>query len=330
MADSTRPVDKGNAEDVRKQKARERNLRYRQNHPEVGRRYYLANRERILRASKAYREKVSEKRKAQQREYYEKNKSLILSRQKTDRGKATRKRYATKVASDPKKLKKKREMDRLYSKRYRERHPEKRKESSKRYRDENKQAAKESFRKRVSKDPEKYREAAARKSRKHRAAFMQKNGACYSTLRRKSDAQFAMVLALRSRVGVALSRQNARKSNRTLKLVGCTTSELMAHLESKFAPGMSWQNRSEWHIDHIVPLAAFDLSDQDQQNQAFHFTNLQPLWATENLRKSNKVPGQHLFGFACAAKIAEGDRPRLRRQAKNGTRQHGNDKHRSV
>jgi len=322
MADSTQPVDKGNAEDVRKQKARERNLRYRQNHPEAGRRYYLANRDRILRASKAYRERVGEKRKAQQREYYEKNKSLILSRQKTDRGKATRKRYAAKVASDPKKLKKKREMDRLYSKRYRERHPDKRKESSKRYRDENKQAAKESFRKRVSKDPEKYREAAARKSRKHRAAFVQKNGACYSTLRRKRDAQFAMVLALRSRVGVALSRQNARKSNRTLKLVGCTTSELMAHLESKFAPGMSWENRSEWHIDHIVPLAAFDLSDPDQQSQAFHFTNLQPLWATENLRKSRKLPGQVLFGFAYAAKIADAASAKPKKRRKDGG-QHG-------
>jgi len=324
MADSTQPVDKGNAEDVRKQKARERNLRYRQNHPEAGRRCYLANRDRILRASKAYRERVGEKRKAQQREYYEKNKSLILSRQKTDRGKATRKRYAAKVASDPEKLKKKREMDRLYSKRYRERHPERRKQIQKRYRTNNADACRESAKKTIAKDPEKYRKAWTLNSRKHRAAFVQKNGACYSTLRRKRDAQFAMALALRSRIGVALSRQNARKSNRTLKLVGCTTSELMSHLESKFAPGMSWENRGRhgWHIDHIIPLAKFDLRDPHQQSVAFHYTNLQPLWAKDNLRKSCKLPGQVLFGFAYAAKIADAASAKPKRRRKDGG-QHG-------
>jgi hypothetical protein len=291
-----------------------------------GRRYYLANRDRILAQCKEYRERNKEAKKASDKAYYEANKEKIKGRSKSPQGRATQKKYAAKVASDPKKLKKKREMDRLYSRRYRERHPEKRKESSKRYRDKNKQAAKEYFRKRVSKDPEKYRESAASRSRKHRAAFVQKHGACYSTLRRKRDAHFATAVTIRSRVGVALSRQNARKSNRTLKLVGCTTSELMAHLESKFAPGMSWENRGEWHIDHIVPLAAFDLSDKDQQAAAFHYTNLQPLWKKDNLAKGSKVPGQVLFGFAYAAKIADGMiSMRQVGRRKDGTRQHGHD-----
>jgi hypothetical protein len=310
MAKSKRP---GNSRQSESEAEREQRLEYH-------RRYYRENRDRLLRAGKAYRESVGEKRKAQQREYYEKNKSLILSRQKTDRGRSARKRYATKVASDPARLKKKREMDRLYSKRYRERHPERRKQSLKKYRTNNADACRISAQSRIAKDPEKYRKAKARDSRKHRAAFAQKNGACYSTLRRRRDAQFAMVLALRSRVGVALSRQNARKSNRTLKLVGCTTSELMSHLESQFAPGMSWENRSEWHIDHIIPLAKFDLKDPVQQAAAFHFTNLQPLWATENMRKSNKVSGQHLFGFAYAVRVVSTDLLPVQEQPKDGAR----------
>lgn len=65
----------------------------------------------------------------------------------------------------------------------------------------------------------------------------------------------------------------------------------MKHLEAKFAPGMTWDNYGVdgWHIDHIMPLAAFDLTDEQQRQQACHYTNLQPLWAAENLAKGAKV-----------------------------------------
>jgi hypothetical protein len=63
---------------------------------------------------------------------------------------------------------------------------------------------------------------------------------------------------------------------------------LKIHLESKFQPGMTWENhgRNGWHIDHIKPLCSFDLTDLMQLRQACHYTNLQPLWAKENLRKN--------------------------------------------
>jgi hypothetical protein len=74
-----------------------------------------------------------------------------------------------------------------------------------------------------------------------------------------------------------------------MELVGCTPLDLMAHLESKFLLGMTWENRHLWHIDHIIPCDAFDLIDPGQQRACFHWTNLQPLWSSDNLSKSNKI-----------------------------------------
>ena len=82
-----------------------------------------------------------------------------------------------------------------------------------------------------------------------------------------------------------------RKNNKSAKthhLLGCTFEELKMHLESQFVNDMSWDNMGKWHIDHIVPLAAFDLTKEENQKLAFHHTNLQPLWAIDNLKKGAK------------------------------------------
>ena len=79
-----------------------------------------------------------------------------------------------------------------------------------------------------------------------------------------------------------------------MELVGCTMPELMSHLEKRLLPGMSWENRSLWHIDHKRPCASFDLTDPAQQRQCFHYTNLQPLWGRDNCSKGKKVPVESL------------------------------------
>ena len=108
----------------------------------------------------------------------------------------------------------------------------------------------------------------------------------YVRRRRKTDPQFRLAHILRRRLSHAL--KGTAKSARTLELLGCPIDHLVRHLESKFQPGMSWGNQGEWHVDHIRPLASFDLTDPHQQRQAFHWTNLQPLWAAENIRKNAK------------------------------------------
>lgn len=79
---------------------------------------------------------------------------------------------------------------------------------------------------------------------------------------------------------------NLRKSDSVLKIIGCDIQWLMAWLEVHFRPGMNWENYGPvWHIDHRRPCASFDLTDPQQQRQCFHWTNLQPLFAGENLSK---------------------------------------------
>jgi hypothetical protein len=110
----------------------------------------------------------------------------------------------------------------------------------------------------------------------------------YEKARIQVDEAFRLTKNLRHRVRQAI--KGFTKSARTLELFGCTPEELKKHLESQFKPDMTWENYGYrgWHIDHIRPCADFDLSDPEQQRQCFHYTNLQPLWAEENLRKSNK------------------------------------------
>ena len=145
------------------------------------------------------------------------------------------------------------------------------------------------------------------------------------------DDLFKLQQNMRTRISAVLSRSGSSKNCRTMDLVGCTASELRAHIEGKFLPGMTWSNKGHdgWHIDHIVPLSRFDLTDHEQQAAAFHYTNLQPLWAEDNLRKSDKLPGQYLFGFAYAANIALGDPQPRRKKAKDGGK-HSDDLHADV
>jgi hypothetical protein len=78
-----------------------------------------------------------------------------------------------------------------------------------------------------------------------------------------------------------------------MELLGCTIDFFKNHLESKFVEGMSWQNYGKgWHIDHIIPCVSFDLSKPEEQRKCFHFSNLQPLWAVDNIRKGTKIVQQ--------------------------------------
>jgi hypothetical protein len=103
--------------------------------------------------------------------------------------------------------------------------------------------------------------------------------------RRMQEPAYRLQNALRARLYDAL--QGKRKTAPTLEMLGCTTKELRVYIEGLWQEGMTWENYGVhgWHIDHIVPCDSFDLSDPAQQRECFHYTNLQPLWAGDNLAK---------------------------------------------
>lgn len=100
------------------------------------------------------------------------------------------------------------------------------------------------------------------------------------------DPSFKLLVRLRSRQNRSIAY--GHKSKTTLALLGCTVEQCWIHLESQFTEGMTRENYGEWHIDHIRPLVSFNLSDLEQQKIAFHYSNLQPLWAIDNIKKGGK------------------------------------------
>jgi hypothetical protein len=108
----------------------------------------------------------------------------------------------------------------------------------------------------------------------------------YFKRRYSTDVKFRVAHLLRRRLAAALHGNH--KAGSAVRDLGCTIPELKAHLEQRFQPGMSWDNHGAWHIDHVKPLASFDLTDAVQVQKACNYSNLQPLWAGDNLKKGAK------------------------------------------
>ena len=103
--------------------------------------------------------------------------------------------------------------------------------------------------------------------------------------RRDADSLYRLSENIRSIVRKTLSRN--KQSHNTTDIIGCSFEEFKLHIEQQFLPGMSWENRNEWHLDHIIPISfAKTVDDIISLN---HYTNFRPLWAIDNLKKSNKI-----------------------------------------
>jgi 5-methylcytosine-specific restriction endonuclease McrA len=105
--------------------------------------------------------------------------------------------------------------------------------------------------------------------------------------KRNTDPLFKLADCVRSRINKVFRGES--KSKKTLDILGCTFKELIKYTEKLFQPGMSWENhgRIGWHIDHIIPLSS--AKNKEELLKLCHYTNLQPLWALDNLKKSNKI-----------------------------------------
>jgi hypothetical protein len=110
----------------------------------------------------------------------------------------------------------------------------------------------------------------------------------YEAFRKLHNVEYRMLCNLRNRLRLALMSNS--KFGKTTELIGCSISKLKNYIEKKFTKGMTWNNygRNGWHIDHIKPCVKFDLSKKAEQKRCFHYTNLQPLWAVDNIIKGSK------------------------------------------
>ncbi len=173
------------------------------------------------------------------------------------------------------------------ARRFRERHRDRISEKQRIWRAAN--------REQVNQQARKYREihkiklARRRRERyRHRAEKDRQNRIRRNIL--LTNPNFRIRLYLSNRFRQAIRKSGGLKINRMIKLIGCSIEDFWIYLESKFEPGMTRENYGKvWHIDHIMPCAIFDLTKPEHQKRCFHFSNLQPLFAEDNRRKSDKI-----------------------------------------
>ena len=181
------------------------------------------------------------------------------------------------------------EMRKQYLKEYREKNKEKISLRNKKYREKNKE--------KIKQQQKEYRERPENKKRakEYRKVYYENNKERIARLQkeliakyRKTNIQFKLSDRLRTRLYQAL--KGNFKNGSAVRNLGCSIEELKIHLENQFEEGMTWDNWKPdgWHIDHIKPLSKFDLTDPVQFKEAVHYTNLQPLWWIDNLKKGAK------------------------------------------
>ena len=171
-----------------------------------------------------------------------------------------------------------RECQKIETKKYKSENKEKIKQYNTKWNKENQEYYKKYFEEYYSVNYEREKE---RKKTWHRNNKEYANN--YQKRRKKQDVLFRIISQMRNSVNIYLKY----RSKHTFDIVGCTPQELKEHLEKRFVVGMSWENKNLWHIDHIIPLSS--AKTEEELYKLCHFTNLQPLWAEENLKKSNKI-----------------------------------------
>jgi hypothetical protein len=248
-------------------------IRQRSKTPEARKRvsdYYERNRERVKSAARASYQRHKGKRVAQKAIYREKNRERI------------RQWFKQKYAEDPEHWAKVRRMNRESYERHAEKRRKYRREYVRKFVDKVRESARKAREKRY----------LSGKSQVAQREYFEKNRdklCAYVRDRRRTNINANIASKLRIRMNSVL-RYN-KKSKATEQLLGCSVSEFAVRFQSQFEEGMTWEKflAGEIHIDHIVPCALFDLSLPDEQAECFHFSNLQPLWATDNLRKPKYV-----------------------------------------
>ncbi len=127
----------------------------------------------------------------------------------------------------------------------------------------------------------------AREWQKSNKSRRTKTAIKYVANRKKNDPVFRMKHEVRSMIATAFTRSGYTKTSRTHEIIGCSWEEFTVHIERQFLPGMTWENRHLWHIDHITPLST--AKTEEDVIALNHVSNLRPIWAEDNIAKKDKL-----------------------------------------
>ena len=257
---------------------------------DCNRKWREQNREKLLAASKKWRQENKKKKAEMDKRYREKNKekraaydkeyNKLNSKKKREyyklyrekNGDAIREKHRIRYHENKEEINEKK---RKYYRENREAIIERRKPYREKTREQSRKRAKEYYRK-VMLDPELREKRKKQNKDNHRQRY-------------RKDPIYRLLSNIRG--GLWSCVRGRTKTSSSLDYVGLTSEELMEHLEVKFTEGMTRENYGKWHVDHIRPLASFDFTAPDKEEQlykAWDYTNLQPLWASENQSKGAK------------------------------------------
>jgi hypothetical protein len=191
-----------------------------------------------------------------------------------------------------------------YQKKYYQSNQERLKENSKSHRDNNKDYYKEynakyqednqdsirAKKKEYYAENKEYFLDKFKRYRKDNREYYKSYSKGYLRERRKTDPLFRLAHNIRNLILISFTYNGYSKEAKTFEILGCTFEEFKVHIEKQFTDGMSWDNRGLWHLDHIYPVSK--AADEEHLIKLNHYTNFQPLWAMDNLRKGNKLPDE--------------------------------------
>lgn len=161
-----------------------------------------------------------------------------------------------------------------YYRKYNLENKQKIKQIQQKWREENKEWVKSNNKKYYKENKEKIKESYKDYKKK------------YLRKKRIEDPMFKLKENVRTRTYQAI-KGKYKKNKRTIEYLGCNFLFYKDHMQKQFKKGMTWENYGEWHIDHIIPLAS--ANTEEELIKLFHYTNTQPLWAEENIKKSDKI-----------------------------------------
>ena len=239
-------------------------------HRQLGRKLDLTSQCKKCRneSTKKYKKENKDKVRKNKRKYHKENKDKIRKKEKE---------Y----------YKENKERISKYQKEYYEENKEEIKVKNKQWREKNREYLKECHKEYKEKNPNFYKEYDKKYQKNNRKKLNE-----YKKERRKIDPQIRLHEAFSTAIYKALKKQGSSKNGYSWEtIVNYTIQNLIEHLEQQFTERMTWDNYGKWHVDHIIPQSFFNFTsyEDDEFQKCWNLNNLQPLWAQDNLRKSNKL-----------------------------------------